>query len=86
MKAAGGNLGRHEADQQHCDDRRSHQIPQTYRHAQRIAARLAERRRQHLDEPKAEGDSRNFAGNRCAIILHPVVLFCINGTCVRLRM
>ncbi|MGY3353444.1 hypothetical protein ACVWZK_000107 [Bradyrhizobium sp. GM0.4] len=42
-------------------DRRSSQIAEIHRHRHGVAAGLAERRREYLDDPKSQGDFWNLA-------------------------
>jgi hypothetical protein len=75
VKFPGGNLSDDENHQKRQKDRRAGQVAPIQRHRHRIAAGLAKGRRQYLDEPKAEGDFRNFAENTVAHVAHLVLEF-----------
>ena len=59
--------GRH---QHEAEQRDAGKIAPVQRHRHRVAARLAERRGENLDDPEALGDLRDFAQCNFRIVIH----------------
>ena len=72
MEAPRGHLAADEGEQYRQEDRRAEQIAQVQRHAQRVAAGLAQRRGEDLDDPEAERDGGNLAGQAIRVETHAV--------------
>ena len=70
MEALGEDLRDNERDQHAAEKRDAGQIAPIQRHRHGVAARLAERRRQNLDDPKAQGDCRYLAQRLFRNVIH----------------